>query len=54
MKCTKCNKDMKKSGPYAPIKKEGQPSYKGSLPVYYCCMNEKCSEFGKNITVQED
>lgn len=39
-KCPKCkSKNNKKSGPFAKIKKEGEPAYKGSSPVYYHCWN---------------
>lgn len=53
MKCQKCNQEMKQSGPYAPRKDEGQPAYRGSLPVYYSCTNKDCSEFYKSVGIKE-
>lgn len=53
-KCEKCGLKMKKLGPYAPRKKEGEPAHRGALPVYYTCMNQDCSEFYKNIESKEE
>ncbi|OHB23821.1 MAG: hypothetical protein A3J67_03055 [Parcubacteria group bacterium RIFCSPHIGHO2_02_FULL_48_10b] len=53
-KCESCGKPMKKSGPYAPDKKEGEPTHKGPLPVFYTCMNEKCNAFNKNKEVPDN
>jgi hypothetical protein len=48
-KCEKCGCEMKKSGPYLPRKEEGEPAHKDPLPVYYCCLNKECENFGKNF-----
>ena len=52
-KCKKCGLEMKKSGPYLHVKEEGQPAHKGPSPVYYCCMNKQCANYGKVIKVKE-
>lgn len=54
-KCEKCGQEMKKSGPYLHYKGEGEKIYDGpdKNKVYYCCMNEKCENFYKNIEIIE-
>ena len=47
--CKKCGCEMKKSGPYLSRKGEGDIAHKGLSLTSYCCMNEKCDAFYKNI-----
>lgn len=53
LRCEKCEKFMKKSGPYLHIKPEREDAYKGVYEVYYSCMNENCDNFMKSIKVLE-
>jgi len=48
-KCEKCDKEMKKSDRYAHSKGEGEAAHNGPDKISYCCMDEKCKNFGKNI-----
>gem|GEM_PF-3111147 len=47
--CLKCGNIMKKSGPFARVKREGDPAYSGKSQFFYTCMHEGCSEFYKEI-----
>jgi len=51
MKCEKCEKEMKESGPYMREKKEGEPVYIGPDIIFYCCMNPECENFYKIIKI---
>ena len=53
MKCPKCGIKMEvRKALYAHNQEEGQPADKSKFyPVYYCCMNENCENFGKNVKI---
>jgi len=53
LKCEKCGIEMAiMEAKYAKTKEEGQSADKTSCyPVYYCCMNETCENYGKNIKI---
>lgn len=48
-KCEKCGSTVKRSGPYAPKKKESEPSDNGPMEINYWCINESCEMKNKNI-----
>lgn len=54
LKCEKCGREIKQSGPYAHIKYEGEFTYKGSSEINFWCMNEDCENFYKNIKTVSD
>lgn len=53
MNCKKCNQEMKKSGPYADNKAEGEAASRGPNNIYYTCMNTECDEHQKSVSVLE-
>lgn len=53
LKCEKCGWKLKQSGPYAHNKQEGEPAHKGPDEINFCCINEDCENFNKNLKVIE-
>lgn len=52
--CQKCGIEMKKIGPLATVKPEGQPSQKDIGIWEYVCINEKCVQYNKSIKINVD
>ena len=53
MNCEKCHKEMRKIGPFARIKSEGEPSYKWDGMLQYQCLNDYCEDYQIIVTVKE-
>lgn len=53
-KCQKCGTEMRKIGPFATVKLEGQPSQKWDGVLKYECKNEKCENYNKLIEIKTD
>lgn len=44
---------MRKIGPFARRKEEGEPAYKSDGTAKYQCANEECEDYGKIVTLKE-
>ncbi len=53
MKCEKCDKEMKQAGPFARVKREGEPADKWDGITEYQCINAKCSNFCRIIKIND-
>lgn len=52
--CSKCGMEMRKIGPFARVKPEGEPAAKWDGVREFCCVNEECSECGKVVRVPDE
>lgn len=49
--CEKCKKGMRRIGPFATIKPEGELSQKASDIMQYECVNEHCEQYNQSIEI---
>jgi hypothetical protein len=52
LKCKMCGVDMRKIGPFAMAKPEGQPSHKWDGILKFECKNEECPEYNKLVEIR--
>ena len=53
LKCEKCGKPLKQSGPYIHNKPQGALSHKGPIETNFWCTNENCKNYEKVIKVYD-